>query len=219
MKVEIWSDVVCPFCYIGKRKFERALAEFPHREEVEIEWKSFQLAPELQPKPGQAASQSLAERKGWTPEQAAQAHERVTRIASEVGLAYRLDIAKVANTFAAHRVIQLAKGKGLGDAMEERLFRAYFSEGRDIADHATLIELAADAGLPARETGNMLAGEAFSDEVRKENLEGVQLGVTGVPFFVLNRRYGVSGAHESRVFLQALEQAFAEWKTAASLTA
>jgi predicted DsbA family dithiol-disulfide isomerase len=210
MQVEIWSDMMCPFCYIGKRKFEKALRRFPHAEEVEITWKSFQLDPGLPSLPGKNLNAYLAERKGWTLEQARQAHDRVTRTAKEVGLEYDFDKAVVANSFDAHRLVQAAKVRNLGDAMEERLFRAYFTEGRNIADPATLTQLGVEAGLDEAGVRQALTSDEFAQAVRNDIREARQLGVTGVPFFVLDRKYAVSGAQDSAVFLQALQQAHEE---------
>ncbi|WP_338876706.1 DsbA family oxidoreductase [Spirosoma sp. SC4-14] len=213
MDVEIWSDVMCPFCYIGKRKFEQALSQFPHNEQINVVWKSFQLNPAMKTDPGKNINEYLAEVKGWSVEQARQMNDRVTAMAQEVGLAYDFDRAIVANSFDAHRLIQLAKTKGLGDAAEERLFRAYFTEGRNTADHATLLELGTAIGLDATEVQTVLAGDAFADDVNRDIYEAQQVGARGVPFFVLNRRYAVSGAQAPETFLGALNTAWAETVT------
>lgn len=210
MKVEIWSDVMCPFCYIGKRKFENALAQFEHKENVEIVWKSFQLNPTMKTVPGKNINQYLAEIKGWSPEQAKSMNDRVTGIAKAVGLHYDFDKAVVANSFDAHRLIQFAKTKGKGDAAEEALFKAYFTEGKNTADHAVLLDLATTIGLDAAETKQVLDSDAFSTEVRFDIAHAEQVGVTGVPFFVLGNKYAVSGAQESDVFLQALNTTWQE---------
>lgn len=213
MKIEIWSDVMCPFCYLGKRRLESALAQFPHGDEVEIAWKSFQLNPDMETEPGKSINAYLAEEKGWSLEQTRQIHERLTKSAAEAGLLYDFDKAVVANSFDAHRLVQLAKRDGLGDAMEERLFKAYFSEGKNIADHATLPGLAADAGLDRSEAEAVLASDAFTDEVNADVREARQLGVTGVPFFVFDRKFAVSGAQDTDVFLKALETAHRKGQT------
>jgi predicted DsbA family dithiol-disulfide isomerase len=210
MKIEIWSDIMCPFCYIGKRRLENALERFPHRGEAEITWKSFQLNPAMKTEPGKSITEYLAEKKGWTLDFTRQQHERLTLAARDLGLLYDFDRAVVANSFDAHRVIQAAKAKGLGDAMEERLFKAYFSEGGNIADHGTLVRLAGDAGLEKAFVEKVLAEGAFSAEVEEDVREARQLGVTGVPFFVFDRKFAVSGAQEEGVFLTALEKARAE---------
>ncbi len=210
MKVEIWSDVMCPFCYIGKRKFENALAQFPHKDDVEIVWKSFQLNPDLKTQPNKSTNQYLAEAKGWTLAQAQEATNYVTEVAQKVGLTYNMDKAVVANSFDAHRFSHLAKQHGLQDAAEERLFLAYFTEGSNTADHETLVQLGTDIGLNADETRAMLNSKQFAEDVQHDIYEAHQVGVRGVPFFVLGEKYAVSGAQESAVFLNALNQTWAE---------
>lgn len=210
MTVEIWSDVMCPFCYIGKRKFETALAQFPQKNDVNIVWKSFQLNPNLVTDPTKNTTAHLAEAKGWTLDYAKGMTNHVTELAKKVGLNYDFDKAVVANSFDAHRFSAFAKTKGLQDATEERLFAAYFTEGRNTADHATLIELGENIGLNGAEVKAMLDSDAFSDEVKHEIFKAQQLGIRGVPFFLLDKKYGVSGAQESAVFLQALTQTYKE---------
>jgi predicted DsbA family dithiol-disulfide isomerase len=206
MKVEIWSDVMCPFCYIGKRKFEKALSEFEGKENVEIEWKSFQLNPAMKTDPQKNINQYLSEIKGWSLQQAQEAHARVTAMAKEVGLNYDFDKAIVANSFDAHRLIQFAKRKERGDQMEEALFKAYFIDGRNTADHATLISLAVEAGLDATETKAVLDSGIFADEVEADIELAGQIGVRGVPFFVFDRKYAVSGAQAPEVFLETMKK-------------
>ena len=214
MNVEIWSDVMCPFCYIGKRKFERALEQFPQRDRVNITWKSFQLNPDLKTEPGKTINQYLAEVKGWSLNEAKQMNDRVTDMAREVGLTYDFDKAIVANSFDAHRLIQLAKEHDLGDAAEERLFKAYFTEGRDTSDHATLLALGIDIGLPAEAVRHMLRSTDYAEAVNSDVYEAQQVGARGVPFFVLDRRYAVSGAQQPETFLGALNTAWSEWEKA-----
>jgi predicted DsbA family dithiol-disulfide isomerase len=214
MKVEIWSDVMCPFCYIGKRKFEKALDQFPQKEKIQVEWKSFQLNPQMKTEPGKSINDYLAEVKGWTPDYAQQVNDHVTGLASEVGLEYNMDKAVVANSFDAHRFVQFAKTKGLGDAAEEQLFKAYFTDGKDTSNLDTLVELGGEIGLDINELRKVLEGTRFSDEVRKDIYEAQQVGAKGVPFFVLDRKYAVSGAQQPETFLGALEQSFAEWQKA-----
>jgi len=210
MDVEIWSDVMCPFCYIGKRKFEEALSQFPHKDQINVVWRSFQLNPAMKTDPSKNINEYLAEAKGWSIDQARQMNDRVTAMAQEVGLSYDFDRAIVANSFDAHRLIQLAKTKGLGDAAEERLFRAYFTEGQNTADHATLLALGTDIGLDPTDVQAVLASNAFADDVNRDIYEAQQVGARGVPFFVLNRRYAVSGAQAPETFLGALNTAWAE---------
>lgn len=205
---------MCPFCYIGKRKFEQALSQFPHKEQINIVWKSFQLNPAMKTEPGKNINQYLAEVRGWSLAEAKRMNDHVTGMAREVGLTYDFDKAVVANSWDAHRLIQLAKQQGLGDAAEERLFRAYFTEGRDTSDHATLFELGTEIGLDAATVQQMLASNQFAEAVRQDVYEARQVGAQGVPFFVLNRRYAVSGAQQPETFLGALNAAWAEWEKA-----
>jgi len=214
MKVEVWSDIMCPFCYIGKRNYETALDQFEGRDNVEIEWRSFQLDPTI-PKSSQVKEnvyQYLADKKGLTYEQSAKMHERVIQMAKEAGLDYRFDIAILANSFDAHRMIQLAKTKGLGDAAEERLFRAYFTEGRDFGDHETLVAIGKEIGLHEEEIKSVLVSEDYAEKVEQDIQEASEIGVQGVPFFVFDRKYAVSGAQPPEYFLQALKKSFSEWK-------
>lgn len=214
MDVEIWSDIMCPFCYIGKRKFEHALSQFEHKDQINIVWKSFQLNPDMQTEPGKNINQYLAEIKGWSLDEAKRMNDRVTAMAQEVGLTYDFDKAVVANSFDAHRLIQLAKKSGLGDAIEERLFKAYFTEGRDTSDHATLVELGSEVGLEATTIQQILSSNEFAEAVKRDVYEAQQVGARGVPFFVLNRRYAVSGAQQPETFLGALNTAWADWTKA-----
>lgn len=207
MKVEIWSDVMCPFCYIGKRRFEAALEKFDNKNEVEVEWRSFQLNPHMKTVPGKSLNEYLAETKGWTLDYARRANEHVTNMAAEEGLEYHMDKAVVANSFDAHRLLQLAKTKGLGDQMEEQLFKAYFTEGKNTADHNVLVELGTNAGLDNHEIREVLESNAFADEVSKDLELAEQFGIRGVPFFVFDRKYAVSGAQPEDVFLQTMDAA------------
>lgn len=206
MKVEIWSDVMCPFCYIGKRKFEQALREFPQRDNVEIEWKSFQLNPSMMTDPSRNISEFLAEHKGISIAQAKQMNDRVTAMANEVGLHYDFDKAIVANSFDAHRLTHFAKNHGVQNALEELLFKAYFTEGKNTADHETLIAIGVEAGLNSDEIRTMLASSQFTDDVNNDIYEARQVGARGVPFFVFDNTYAVSGAQPSELFLQVLNK-------------
>lgn len=208
MKIEIWSDIMCPFCYIGKRKFEKALEQFDHKDQVEISWKSFQLNPDMKTDPAKSINEYLAEAKGWSIEQAKEMNGRVTQMAKGVGLAYDFDKAVVANSFDAHRLIQLAKTKNKGDLAEEHLFKAYFTEGKNIADHSTLMEIGVSIGLNAEDVKQMLEGNKYAQNVKEDIDESQQIGVRGVPFFVFNRKYAVSGAQESDTFLEVLQKAW-----------
>ncbi len=210
LTVEIWSDVVCPFCYMGKRRFEHGLSEFEHRDEVQVTWRSFQLDPDLRPVPGQGIYAYLAQSKGITTEASRRMHDRLADAAAELGLRYRFDTAVVANTFDAHRLTHLARARGVQEKLEESLFAAYFTEGRDIGDHATLAELAARAGLDAAEAREVLAGARFSQEVRDDVQEAAELGADGVPFFVFDHAVSVAGAQPSELFLEVLRTVWEE---------
>lgn len=207
--VEIWSDIMCPFCYIGKRHFEEALKQFGHRADIELEWRSFQLDPEipLVREKIEHVYEYLARRKNISHEQSVKLHDRVMDMAQEAGLAYHFDKAIVANSFDAHRLIQLAKVNNLGNEMEERLFKAYFTDGMDLGDPATLVELGTEVGLKMPEIKDALQSEAMAARVKKDIAEADQLGVRGVPFFVFNRKYAVSGAQPAQAFVTALEKA------------
>ena len=212
MKVEIWSDVMCPFCYIGKRKFEDALNRFPQKDEIEVVWKSFQLNPDMVTDPKKNITQYLSESKGWSLEQTQQIQQNVVNMAKEVGLHYNFDKAVVANSFNAHRFIQLAKSKGKGDAAEEQLFKAYFIDGKNTDDQETLVSLGVEIGLDAAETKQVLESDAFTSEVKMDIYEAQQIGVRGVPYFVFDDKYAVSGAQPAETFLGALTQSFSEHK-------
>jgi predicted DsbA family dithiol-disulfide isomerase len=209
MQVEIWSDVVCPWCYIGKRRFEQALGEFAGRDDVQVTWRSFELDPEGSPEPI-LLTDLLATRYHIAGPEAAERHARTTDTAAGVGLTLRLGEALSGNTFDAHRVIHLAGEHGLQDAAKERLLAAYFSEGRPISDRDTLVELAGSVGLDPAEVRAMLESDRFEAEVRDDEETAARLGISGVPFFVLDRRLGVSGAQPVEVLLGALEQAAAD---------
>ncbi len=208
MKIEIWSDIMCPFCYIGKRHLEKALESFPGRDSVEITWKSYQLDPTIPMSFEEPVGvyEYLADRKGWSLEQSVQMHERVVDMAASVGLEYNFEKAVVANSLYAHRVIQLAKEKGLDDAIEEIFFRAYFTEGRDLASVAELVALGEEAGLAEADIRAAIASEEYAYRVSQDIQEGVNLGVRGVPFFVFDRKYGISGAEPIQVFIDTLNQ-------------
>ena len=206
MKIEIWSDVVCPWCYVGKRNLEAALAEFPHADQVEVEWRSFELDPNTPTRVGLSMDEVLERKYGMTPAQATDANRKMTELAASVGLEYHLDRVQIGNTFDAHRVIHLAAHEGLGGAMKERLLRAYFTEGRAISDPATLTGLAVEVGLDQGRVAEVLSSGEYADEVRADEARAVELGSTGVPFFVLDGRFGVPGAQPSDVLLRLLHR-------------
>ncbi len=215
MNVEIWSDVVCPWCYIGKRRFEAALGQFAHRDAVAVTWRSFELDPHAARQFPGTLNDLLARKMRATPAQAAAANERLTALAAEDGLDYHLDRARPGNTFDAHRLIHLAAEHGLQDAVKERLLRAYFTDGLPIGEADTLVEIVSGAGIDADEARAVLAGDAYAVDVRADEERAAGFGITGVPFVVVDEQYGVSGAQPAEVFLALLEQA---WATAQPLT-
>lgn len=209
LTVEIWSDIICPFCYIGKRRFEKSLQLFPGRDDVTVIWRSYQLDPDSQYQDGKDVYTYLAEKKGQSREWSVRMHESVVAMAKEEGLDYHFEKAKITNSFDAHRIIHLAKQHDLGDAMEERIFRAYFTEGLLVSDHATLAILAAEVGVSKDEAMDVLRSGQFAGEVRAEEEEASRLGARGVPFFVFNRTHGFSGAQDVDIFLQVMNEAIA----------
>ncbi len=210
MKVEIWSDVVCPFCYIGKRRFEEGLRQFSHPEAVEVVWRSFELTPEFRPVPGQDIYQSLAEKKGIALEESRRMSDHMAGVAGEVGLDYDFDHTVPANTFLAHQLIHLGAHHGRQDATKERLFAAYYTEGRDLNDPETLAQLGAEVGLDAAEIRQALAAGIYAEAVRYDEYQAQQIGVRGVPFFVFEDKYAVSGAQPAELFAEVLDKVWAE---------
>jgi protein disulfide-isomerase len=216
MKVEVWSDIMCPFCYIGKRHYEAALKQFADSNRIEIEWKSFQLDPTIPKNPENKNNvyKYLADRKGMSEAQSRKMHDNVVEMAKQVGLNYNFDNAVIANSFDAHKMIQLAKTKGLGDEAEELLFRAYFIEGMDFGDAETLVKIGQEIGLQATEIEVALLSDDFAYKVKSDIAEAAQLGVQGVPFFVFNRKYAISGAQPTESFLETMQKSFSEWEKA-----
>lgn len=217
MKVEIWSDVVCPWCYIGKRRFESALARFEQRDQIEVEFRSFELNPNAQADPGTGLDEMLARKYGLGLEQARTLNARVVKAAAGEGLEFRLDIARPGNTFDAHRLIHLAAAQGKQAAMKDRLMSAYFTEGKAIGDRDSLVEVAVEVGIDHERARSVLDGDEFAGEVRADEREASELGITGVPLFVINRRYGISGAQPPEVMLDALETAWSEARAESDL--
>ncbi len=209
MQVEIWSDIACPWCYVGKRRFEAALADFEQRDQVSVTWRSFELDPGAPAERGGDHAEHLARKYGSTVEHARAMHDRMTGIAAEEGLDFRFDRVRGGNTFDAHRIVHLAAAHDRQDAMEERLMRAYLEEGELISDHATLRRLAADVGLPADEVAELLAGDRFAAAVRDDERTGASLGIRGVPFFVVDRQFGASGAQPPEALGELLRRAWA----------
>lgn len=206
MNVEIWSDVMCPFCYLGKRNFEVALESFEGRGEVVVAWRSFQLAPDLPSDLEGDVHDYLAARYGHTREQARTINQRMAAQAAEAGLTFDFDRAVLGNTFDAHRLAHMARDAGHEDAAVERLFKAYFTDGLAIADHGVLARLGAEAGLDEDHVRAALAGDAYAAEVQAEADEALALGINAVPCFVIDRRYAIPGAQPPEVILQVLER-------------
>ena len=210
MRVEIWSDVVCPWCYIGKRRFEKALARFNHSDEVEVLWRSFQLHPEHPKGVREPLEESLAAKIGGTVEQVRAMNNHVKTLAAAEGLDYDFERYTLVNTFDAHRLTHLAKSHGLGAELHERFLRAQLIEGEVLDDADTLIRLSAQVGVSEDDARRVLEGDDYTVDVDEEIRELRALGGNGVPFFVIDRRYGVSGAQPTEVFLRALETARAD---------
>lgn len=213
MKIEIWSDVVCPWCYIGKRRIESALAAFPHADEVEVHWRSYQLDPGAPTEPTTGTAEMLAKKYGQSPAGVQQMQDRVEAVAAEEGLLYRLSETLHLNTVDAHRLIHLAHAEG-GDALQgqvkEALLAAYFTEARNVADHAVLRDVAVSAGLDPARVDEVLGSTEYAADVQADIDQAQAYGATGVPFFVVDQKYGVSGAQPTEVFTQVLERAWSE---------
>jgi predicted DsbA family dithiol-disulfide isomerase len=210
MQVEIWSDVVCPWCYLGKRRFERALGSFDHRDEVEVVYRSFELDPSAAPGVSTPTVELLASKYGMSVAQATAAQRQMEQRAAQDGLAFRMDGLRSGNTRDAHRLLQLARTHDRQAELAERLHRAYFIEQASVFDHASLAQLAVDAGLDRDEVLKVLAGEDYGDAVDADEAMARSLGANGVPFFVIDRRYGISGAQPTEVFAQALDRAWTD---------
>lgn len=210
MKIEVWSDFVCPFCYIGKRKMESALENFTHKNDVTIEYKSYELDTDAEKKPGMKMHELLAKKYGMTVEKAKQMNEDIGKQAAEVGLTYNFDDMQHTNTFDAHCVAKFAGKQGKGKEMTERLLHAYFTESKLISDHTTLIELAGEVGLDVNKTANVLKSDMYATHVREDEEQARQIGVQGVPFFVFNEKYAVSGAQSAEAFSEVFEKVWEE---------
>lgn len=208
MDVDIWSDIACPWCYVGKRRLERALAEFEHGGEVSVRWHSFELDPRAPAERSGDYADGLAAKYGLTRERAQEMLEGMRSLAEEEGLDFHFERMRAANTFDAHRLLQLALAEGRGDEMKERLMRAHFVEGELVSDHAVLERLAGDAGLEPGRAHALLEGEELTEEVRTDEYTAQRLGIRGVPFFVIDRAFAVEGAQSPEHLLAALERAW-----------
>jgi predicted DsbA family dithiol-disulfide isomerase len=210
MQVEVFSDVVCPWCYIGKRHMEQALAQFPHADEVTVTYRSYQLDPSTPANASGTLTERLAAKYGVSPAQAQAMNDRVTGVAAEAGLDYHLDKAHPANTFDAHRLLHFAAAHDKQAELKERLMASYFSEGKRIGDVDVLVREAEAVGLDGAAARAMLDGDEYTDEVNADLALARAFGVSGVPFFVIDRAYGLSGAQPAEVIRQALENAWME---------
>lgn len=209
MRVDIWSDVVCPWCYVGKARFENALGSFAHRDEVEVVYRSFELDPARPAGERETVLGMLSRKYGMPPEQAREAEERVAGLARAEGLGYNSQ-RPVGNTFSLHRVLHLGKEQGVQHDLLAAIYRAYFAEAREIFDAPVITAVAAAAGLDAEAVRKVLDnGDAYAGDVRADENEARRLGISGVPFFVFDMTLGVSGAQAADTFSQALEQAWA----------
>jgi predicted DsbA family dithiol-disulfide isomerase len=208
MQVEIWSDVVCPWCYIGKRRFEQALAGFPHADEVTVTYRSFELDPAAAPARTGTHDEHLAHKYGLTVERARQLNEQMTQTAKAEGLDFHFERIRGGNTFDAHRLLHLAAEHGRQRELKERLLRATFTDGEPVSDRPTLVKLAAEVGMDAAEAHQVLASDRYADAVRADEQQAAAYGITGVPFFVVDAKYGVNGAQPAAVLLAMLEQAY-----------
>ena len=210
MKIDIWSDIVCPFCYIGKRHLEQARAGFEHADDVEIAWHSYELDPTASARWDAPVAEAVAAKYGISVEQAEATQEQIAATAAAAGLEFNWRQARPGNTFDAHRLVQLAAASGLAAAAHERFMRAYFTEGVAVGDPAALRELAIEVGLDADAVDELLASDAFTNEVRQDEALAAEIGIRGVPFFVLDEKYAVSGAQPVEVFSSALRKAWDE---------
>ena len=207
MLIEIWSDVICPWCYIGKRRFETALSRFAQRDAVQVVWRSFELDPDAPRLRTGTLEENLSRKYGVSMAEAAAMNARVISVAREVGLEYRLENAKPGNTFDAHRLLHLAAERDFGDQAAERVMHAYFCESMPVGERAALVRLAPEFGIPETEALAMLGSNAYAEEVRSDEARAAQLGINGVPFFVFDGKLGVSGAQPVEVFAGALDRA------------
>jgi predicted DsbA family dithiol-disulfide isomerase len=214
MRIEIWSDIACPWCFIGKRRFEKALSDFEHREEVDVHWRSFELDPDAPSSYDISIDELLSKKYGVTMQRAAEMNEHLTRLAALDGLTFHTALMRPGNTFDAHRLTHFAATHGKRDAMTERLMKAYLEEGVQISDRRELSRLAVEVGLDEMKTEEVLSGDAFSNFVRDDERTAHELAINGVPFFVINDRYAISGAQPPTVFLEAMKSAWANQEVA-----
>jgi predicted DsbA family dithiol-disulfide isomerase len=212
LRIDVWSDIACPWCFVGKRRLERALEQFPHADEVKVVWHAFELDPSAPPERDPAISHTarIAKKYGISVEQARANSDRLTQVARGEGITFDFEHIRSGNTFDAHRLVHLGHERGRQDAVKERFLKAYLEEGALMSDRATLVRLAAEAGLDEGEAADVLASDLFTDAVRDDENQARELGISGVPCFVLDGRFAVSGAQSPQVLLSALHQAWTE---------
>jgi predicted DsbA family dithiol-disulfide isomerase len=210
MQVEIWSDVACPWCYIGKRRFESALANFAHRDQVDVIWRSYQLDPNAPRTSGGTVNEMLAKKYGMSIQKAIATNAQLAELGAKEGLEYHFEKAQYANTFDAHRLIHLAATKNLQSIVKERLMKAYFTDGAAISDTETLVQIVSEVGLDAEEARAVLNSDTYADEVQSDKQRARAFGVNGVPFFAIDEKYGISGAQPTELLQEVLEQAWTE---------
>jgi predicted DsbA family dithiol-disulfide isomerase len=210
MLVEIFSDVVCPWCAVGKRRFETALGLFEHADEIEVVWRAYELDPNAPARRDGDYADRLARKYGMSRERAVAANEQLTAVAAAEGLDFHFERVQPGNTFDAHRLLHYARqiGPGVQDALKERLLVAYFTEGSAIGEPETLVALAAEVGLDPKECADVLAGDRYADDVRTDERDALELGVSGVPFFVIDGKFGIPGAQDADTILGILNRAW-----------
>lgn len=212
MRIDIWSDIVCPWCYIGKRRLESALALFPEHDEVEVVWRSFELDPEALHSNDNDVPivEALAKKYGMSLERSQGMIDHMTKVAADDGLDFRFDLQRPGNSFDAHRLLHLALEKGVQDPLKERLDYGTFTAGEAVSDHSSLLRAATEVGLDGAEVKDVLASDAYAEAVRADEAQAHALGISGVPFFVIDEKYGVSGAQPAEVLLEVIKRAWAE---------
>jgi predicted DsbA family dithiol-disulfide isomerase len=216
LRIDVWSDIACPWCFVGKRRLERALKEFPHASEVEIVWHAFELDPAAPKERDTSISHAerIGRKYGMTVEQAQRSIDRLSETARDEGLSFDFEHIRSGNTFDAHRLVHLGHERGVQGAVKERFLRAYLEEGSLMSDHGTLVRLATEVGLEEREVTDVLSGDLYAREVRADEAEAHELGISGVPCFVLGDRFAVTGAQSPQVMLSALHHAWSERQSA-----
>jgi predicted DsbA family dithiol-disulfide isomerase len=211
MKIDVWSDVYCPWCYIGKRRLEKALDQFEHRDQIQIVWHSFQLDPNASNESTSTTNELLAKKLGRSLKEIEAKQAQVTALAAEEGLEYHFDKAVPGNSFDAHQLIHLAATHNLQAEMKERLMKAYFTDGLSVSNRDSLVQLAVEVGLNAEEVRRMLEGQEYAADVYQDVRDAMEIGIHGVPFFIFDEKYAVSGAQQTELFLTALERTWQEF--------